>query len=47
MGVHQQARTPNSFQTIREGHERADDRRDAAREMITLNRLGKRAVAKV
>ena len=29
---------------MREEQERADDRRDAAREMITLNRLGKRAV---
>ena len=29
---------------MREEQERADDRRDAAQEMITLNRLGRRAV---
>ena len=36
--------SPKTFRTMREEQERADDRRDAAREMITLNRLGKRAV---
>jgi len=36
--------SPKTFRTMREEQERADDRRDAAREMMTLNRLGKRAV---
>jgi len=36
--------SPKTFRTMREEQERADDRRDAAREMIALNRLGKRAV---
>ena len=36
--------SPKTFRTTREEQERADDRRDAAQEMITLNRLGKRAL---
>jgi len=33
--------SPKIFRATREEQERADDRRDAAQEMITLNRLGK------
>jgi len=36
--------SPKTFRTMREEQERADDRRDAAQEMMTINRLGKRAV---
>jgi len=36
--------SPKTFRTMREEQERADDRRDAAQEMITLNRLCKQAV---
>jgi len=36
--------SPKNLQTMREEQERADNRRNAAQEMVTLNRLDKRAV---
>jgi len=36
--------SPKTFRTMREEQERADDRRDAAREMMKLYRPGKQAV---